>query len=141
VYNTPKQVSRHWRRRNRPLSTRQCFHSLQLQAVCLSNMTFTHITTGHPGSVHDARVLRQSDLWDNGLLMCNMTVCIFNIWASLTLKFIKKNVRSYSVEFEAAILLLGNRSKRPHYQNAPTFYQNALTFYQNAPLFSKINTW
>jgi hypothetical protein len=66
-------------------------------------------------------------------------VCIFNIWASLTLKFIKKNVRSYSVEFEAAILLFGNRSKRPHYQNAPTFYQNALTFYQNAPLFSKIN--
>jgi hypothetical protein len=47
---------------------RQCFHSLQLQAVCLSNMTFTHITTGHPGSVHNARVLRQSDLWDNGLL-------------------------------------------------------------------------
>jgi hypothetical protein len=37
-------------------------HSLQLQAVCLSDMTFTHITTGHPGSVHDARVLRQSDL-------------------------------------------------------------------------------
>jgi hypothetical protein len=36
-------------------------------------MTFTHITTGHPGSVHDARVLRQSDLWDNGLLVCNMT--------------------------------------------------------------------
>ena len=66
-------------------------------------------------------------------------VCIFNIWASLTLKFIKKNVCSYSVEFEAAILLFGNRSKRPHYQNAPTFYQNALTFYQNAPLFSKIN--
>lgn len=52
---------------------RQCFHSLQLQAVCLSDMTFTHITTGHPGSVHDARVLRQSDLWDNGLLVCNMT--------------------------------------------------------------------
>ena len=23
---------------------------------------------------------------------------------------------------------IGNRSKRPHYQNAPTFYQNALTF-------------
>jgi hypothetical protein len=125
---------------------RNFLHSLQLQAVCLSDMTFTHITTGHPGSVHDARVLRQSDLWDNGLLVCNMTYHIIadgayplrNIWASLTLKFIKKNVRSYSVEFEAAILLFGNRSKRPHYQNAPTFYQNALTFYQNAPLFSKI---
>ena len=26
-------------------------------------------------------------------------------------------------------------SKRPHYQNAPTFYENAPTFYQDAPVF------
>ena len=36
-------------------------------------MLFTHAYAGNPGSVHDARVLRQSDLWLNGLNMCNQT--------------------------------------------------------------------
>lgn len=35
-------------------------------------MLFSHIFTGYPGSVHDSRVLRQSDLWDDGLQLCNM---------------------------------------------------------------------
>ncbi|XP_061164902.1 putative nuclease HARBI1 [Saccostrea echinata] len=30
---------------------------------------FTHVFTGFPGSCHDARVLRNSDLWENGLQM------------------------------------------------------------------------
>ena len=32
---------------------------------------------------------------------------------------------------------VGNRSKRPHYQNAPTFYQNAPTPTKAPPLFNK----
>lgn len=51
---------------------RKSFHSIQLQAVCTSDMMFTHVHTGHPGSVHDTRILRNSDLWTNGLNMCNM---------------------------------------------------------------------
>lgn len=52
--------------------SRKHFYSLQLQAVYLHNMLFSHIFTGYPGSVHDSRVLRQSDLWDDGLQLCNM---------------------------------------------------------------------
>lgn len=33
--------------------------------VCRENMTFTHIFVGFPGSCHDARILRNSDLWKN----------------------------------------------------------------------------
>ena len=45
---------------------RKHFYSLQVQAVCLHNMLFSHVLTGYPGSVHDSHVLRQSDLWDDG---------------------------------------------------------------------------
>ncbi|XP_061166373.1 putative nuclease HARBI1 [Saccostrea echinata] len=48
---------------------RKGFPSLQLQAVCKEDMMFTHVFTGFPGSCHDARVLRNSDLWENGLQM------------------------------------------------------------------------
>lgn len=51
---------------------RKGFHSIQVQAVCRHNMFFSHIYAGYPGSVHDSRVLKQSDLWTNGLRMCNM---------------------------------------------------------------------
>ncbi|XP_033730552.1 putative nuclease HARBI1 [Pecten maximus] len=50
---------------------RKKFHSLHLQAVCNSEMIFTDCFAGYPGSCHDARVLRNSDLWENGLLLCN----------------------------------------------------------------------
>ncbi|KAJ8361363.1 hypothetical protein SKAU_G00178880 [Synaphobranchus kaupii] len=36
--------------------------SFQLQAVCDNQLQFTHIFTGNAGSVHDARVYRNSDL-------------------------------------------------------------------------------
>ena len=49
---------------------RKGFHSLQLQAVCRENMTFTHCFVGYPGSWHDARVLRNSDLWETGSTKC-----------------------------------------------------------------------
>ena len=49
---------------------RKGFASLQLQAVCNYNMLFTHVFLGYPGSCHDARVLRNSDLWTSGSNMC-----------------------------------------------------------------------
>ncbi|XP_033725148.1 putative nuclease HARBI1 [Pecten maximus] len=49
---------------------RKNFHSIQLQAVCNSDMMFTHCMAGFPGKCHDARVLKNSDLWDDGLHLC-----------------------------------------------------------------------
>ncbi|XP_033725238.1 protein ALP1-like [Pecten maximus] len=51
---------------------RKGFHSIQLQAICRHNMRFSHLYVGYPGSVHDARVLRNLYLWDVGLQRCNM---------------------------------------------------------------------
>lgn len=51
---------------------RKHFYSHQLQAVCLHTVLFSHVFTGYPGGVHDSRVLRQSDLWDDGLQLSNM---------------------------------------------------------------------
>ena len=41
---------------------RKGYASFQLQAVCDSQLRFTHIHTGNAGSVHDSRVYRNSDL-------------------------------------------------------------------------------
>lgn len=49
---------------------RKGFHSIQLQAVCREDLTFTHCFTGFPGSVHDSRILKNSDLWDHGQELC-----------------------------------------------------------------------
>lgn len=50
---------------------RKKYHSLQLQAVCNSEMLFTDCFAGYPGSCHDSRVLRNSPLGANGLQLCN----------------------------------------------------------------------
>ena len=50
---------------------RKQFYSIQLQGVCKTNRQFTHVFVGYPGSVHDSRVLRTSDLWHTGLAKCN----------------------------------------------------------------------
>ena len=49
---------------------RKGYHSLVLQAVCREDLRFTHCVAGWPGSCHDARVLKNSDLWDTGLAKC-----------------------------------------------------------------------
>ncbi|XP_031350018.1 protein ANTAGONIST OF LIKE HETEROCHROMATIN PROTEIN 1-like isoform X2 [Photinus pyralis] len=41
---------------------RKFCHSITLQGVCISSRLFTNISVGYPGSVHDARILRESDL-------------------------------------------------------------------------------
>eukprot|EP00117_Sycon_ciliatum_P012448 scpid75727/ scgid13513/ Putative nuclease HARBI1; Harbinger transposase-derived nuclease len=41
---------------------RLSYYSIVLQAVCDSEMVFTNCFAGYPGSVHDARVLRNSEL-------------------------------------------------------------------------------
>ena len=43
---------------------RKCFHSIVLQAVCDHRMFFRDCFAGYPGSTHDARVLKNSDLYD-----------------------------------------------------------------------------
>lgn len=50
---------------------RKGYHSLILQCVCREDMRYTHCFTGWPGSCHDSRVLRNSDLWQKGLDLCN----------------------------------------------------------------------
>ena len=39
-------------------------HSYNLTAVCDHNYRFTFVSAGFPGSLHDQRALRLSDLWD-----------------------------------------------------------------------------
>ncbi|KAK2727594.1 putative nuclease HARBI1 isoform X1 [Artemia franciscana] len=41
---------------------RKGFHSLQLQVVCQHNLKFTDCNVGQPGSMHDARVFRHSEI-------------------------------------------------------------------------------
>lgn len=49
---------------------RKGFHSIVLQAVCREDLRFIHVEAGWAGSTHDARVLKTSDLWNNGLAWC-----------------------------------------------------------------------
>lgn len=44
---------------------RKKFHSLQLQGVCDPDRFFTDVYCAYPGSVHDARVLRNSPLYQD----------------------------------------------------------------------------
>jgi len=50
---------------------RKMFYSVVLQAVCLPDYTFSDVFCGFPGSCHDAKVLKGSDLWldleENGI--------------------------------------------------------------------------
>ncbi|XP_036150128.1 putative nuclease HARBI1 [Monomorium pharaonis] len=41
---------------------RKGYHSIQLQVVCNYRAMITHCYVGHPGSVHDQRVFRQSEV-------------------------------------------------------------------------------
>lgn len=50
---------------------RKHFHSVVLQAVCVDDLRFTDINVGWPGRVHDAKVLRNSSLWDTGFEKCD----------------------------------------------------------------------
>ena len=43
---------------------RKRFYSVILQGVADANQSFMHISTGYPGSIHDSRVLRLSNLFD-----------------------------------------------------------------------------
>ena len=49
---------------------RKGFTSIVLQAVCTAKLVFTDIYTGWPGKVHDARVLRNSPLYAQGVRLC-----------------------------------------------------------------------
>ena len=44
---------------------RKKFHSIQLQGVCDADQFFTDVYCAYPGSVHDARVLRNSPLYQD----------------------------------------------------------------------------
>ncbi|XP_033746979.1 putative nuclease HARBI1 [Pecten maximus] len=49
---------------------RKKIHSLILQGVCTSDMKLIHVNIGWPGRVHDAKFLRNSDLWNTGFEKC-----------------------------------------------------------------------
>ena len=49
-------------RNQKDYNNRKFFHSLNLQAVCLPNRAFSYTFAGFPGSAHDVRVFRCSDL-------------------------------------------------------------------------------
>lgn len=49
---------------------RKGYHSIILQCVCREDLRFIHCFAGWPGSVHDSRVLKNSDLWDTGSELC-----------------------------------------------------------------------
>uniref|UniRef100_A0A3B3R9Y3 DDE Tnp4 domain-containing protein n=1 Tax=Paramormyrops kingsleyae TaxID=1676925 RepID=A0A3B3R9Y3_9TELE len=52
------------------------WHSIVLQGVVDGRGLFWHVSAGYPGSMHDARVLHVSELWDRveqGLLFPNQT--------------------------------------------------------------------
>ena len=44
---------------------RKGFHSLQLQVICDADMLFTNVFCSYPGSVHDARVFRNSSIFQD----------------------------------------------------------------------------
>ena len=44
---------------------RKKFHSIQLQGLCDADRFFTDVYCAYPGSVHDARVLRNSPLYQD----------------------------------------------------------------------------
>jgi hypothetical protein len=49
---------------------RKKFHSIIVQAVCREDLRFTDLCIGQPGRMHDARVLRNSDLCLTGFERC-----------------------------------------------------------------------
>lgn len=49
---------------------RKKFHSIILQAVCKNDLQFIDINVGWPGRVHDAKVLKNSALWEAGFQKC-----------------------------------------------------------------------
>ncbi|XP_061188647.1 putative nuclease HARBI1 [Saccostrea echinata] len=50
---------------------RKRFHSVILQGICKDDMQFIHTNIGWPGRVHDAKVLKNSDVWDSGYQKCD----------------------------------------------------------------------
>lgn len=49
---------------------RKGFFSIILQGICREDLRFVHCVAGWPGSCHDARVLKNTDIWENGLRVC-----------------------------------------------------------------------
>ena len=54
----------------RDFYNRKKFHSVVRQAVCREDLRFTDISVGLPGKMHDARILRMSNLWQTGMGKC-----------------------------------------------------------------------
>ena len=49
---------------------RKGYHSIVLQAACREDRRFVNIYCGWPGKVHDARIFRNSPLFENGQNLC-----------------------------------------------------------------------
>lgn len=57
------RISPSYSQKNADYCNRKKSYSIILQAVVTSDMRFTNIYCGEPGSLHDARVLRRSSLY------------------------------------------------------------------------------
>lgn len=55
------------------------FHSVILQEVCREDLRFTDVCVGSPGRMHDARVLRNSDMWKSSIDTCKCQEGRFHI--------------------------------------------------------------
>lgn len=49
---------------------RKRFHSVMLQCMCKDDMQIIHTNIGWPDRVHDARVVKTSDVWETGYQKC-----------------------------------------------------------------------
>ncbi|XP_062583873.1 putative nuclease HARBI1, partial [Saccostrea cucullata] len=49
---------------------RKGFYSIILQGICREDLRFIHCIAGWPGSCHDAKVFKNTDIWENGLAVC-----------------------------------------------------------------------
>lgn len=50
---------------------RKQFHSIVLLGICLDDLKLIDVNVGWPGRVHDAEVLRNSSLWEEGFHNCD----------------------------------------------------------------------
>lgn len=69
---------------------RKKFQSVILQGVCNADMFFIDVFIGFPGSAHDARVLRESFLFEDGASKCEGELKRYLIVASLVFYYVMR---------------------------------------------------
>lgn len=115
---------------------RKKFHAINMQAVCTSDKKFISVDIGAPGSMHDARVFRRSDLFqqieadqnvmfpgnshligDSAYPLCEYLIVPFKRYGDLSpaQRHFNKTFSSSRVRIEQAYGLLKGRFRRLKY--------------------------